>query len=231
MAFTYDIAYRNRNFTTQGDLLADYAAKYEVVFVEGLPFKRQTEENDKPLVGRTAADEEKRYEQTFAERRRMSIEEKRDYLRRQRNLDIPSFLPELFSPTVEGEETIDGRAATVVECVPKPDARPADEEQKRAMRKQVNLWIDREDLIVSRIEATLLEDDASLREGSTATIDFSRIDGVWVPKRSEVRFVTKSGDEMVRGDTEETNSRFQRFRVDVRLLDGGEVAQKGETTK
>ena len=234
LAFTYDIAYRNRNYSTQGELLADYTAKYEMVFIEGLPFRKLTEENHRPLTGKSLEQEQKRYDQAFEERSRMSVDEKRSYLRRERNLDIPfQLLPELFTSKVEGMDVVGGRPAVVVDCTPREnlsgDASVADEERQRALRKQVKLWIDRQDLVVSRMEATLLADDAELQKGSTATIEFIRQDGTWLPERTDVQFSTKAGVQVVRGDTEEANSHFQRFRVDVRLLDGGEVASQSRS--
>jgi len=225
MAYTYAIDYRNRNYTLHGKLLTDYTAKYEIIFVGDLPFRRQTEENNHPLTSQEAADEARRYDEAFAERSRMSLEQKRDYLRQPRNFDVP--LPQLttlFANRIVGDDTVDGRPAIVVESLPRPDARPSDEEQRRALHKQVKLWIDREDLIVSRIEATLVAEDATMKPGTVARIDFFRKDGVWLPSQSDVRFEAIDGSELVRGETTELNGGFQRFHVDVRLLEPAETA-------
>jgi len=220
MAYTYTIDYRNRNYTLRGKPLTDYTAKYEIIFVGGLPYRRQIEENRKALTGQAAADEARRYDQAFAERSHMSLDQKRDYLRRPWNVDVP--LPQLttlFANRIVGEDTVDGRPAIVVASLPRPDAQPADEEERRALHKQVKLWIDREDLIVSRIEATLVAEDASMKPGTVARIDFLRKDGVWLPAQSDVRFEAMAGSEVVRGETTELNGDFQRFHVDVRLLE------------
>ncbi len=218
-AYTYAIDYRNRNLTPRGKLLADYSAKYEVIFVQGLPYRRQIEENHKPLAGQAAAEEAARYEQAFAERGRMSLDQKRDYLRRPWNVDFP--LPQLvglFANRVVGEESVGDRPAIVVESLPRADLHPADEEDRRALHKRVKLWIDRGDLVVSRIEATLVADDAAMKAGTVARIDFLRKDGVWLPAESDVRFEALAGSELVQGETRECNSDFRRFHVDVRLL-------------
>ena len=225
MAYTYSIDYRNRNYTLRGKLLTDYSAKYEVIFVGDLPYRRQIEENRKPLAGQEAIDEARRYDEAFAERRRMSLEQKRDYLRRPWNVDFP--LPQLltvFTNRIVGEDSVDGRPAIVVESLPRADARSADEEERRALHKKVKLWIDREDLIVSRIEATLVAEDASMMPGTVARIDFMRKDGVWLPTQSDVRFEAEAGSEIVRGETTELNGDFHRFHVDVRLLEPAETA-------
>jgi hypothetical protein len=225
MAFTYGIQYRNRNFSTHGKLLTDYSAKYEVIFVEGLPYRRQIEENQRPLTGPEAAQEQRRYDQAFAERSRMTLDQKRDYLKRPWNVDVPlPMLGSLFASTVVGEDVVDGRPAIVVESIPRSDVRPADEEERRALHKRVKLWIDREDLIVSRIEATLVADDAAMKKGTVARIDFFRKDGVWLPAQSDVRFEAVDDGEIVRGETMEVNDDFHRFHVDVRLLEPAEPA-------
>ena len=225
MAYTYAVDYRNRNLTPRGKLLTDYSAKYEVIFVAGLPYRRQVEENHRPLSVAAAAEEAQRYDQTFAERSHMSIEQKRDYLRRPWNVDVP--LPQLvglFNNRIVGDDLVDGRPAIVVESLPRPDARPGDEEERRALHKQVKLWIDREDLIVSRLEATLVADDALMKAGTVARIDFARKGGVWLPTQSDVQFEAMAGSETVRGETIEANSDFRRFHVDVRLLDPAQTA-------
>src|SRR5277367_1834370 len=220
MAFTYAIDYRNRNYTLRGKLLTDYSAKYEIIFVGDLPYRRQIEENRKPLSGQQAINEARRYDEAFAERSRMSLEQKRDYLRRPWNVDVPlPQLPTLFANRIVGEDSVDGRPAIVVESLPRPDAQPADEEERRALHKSVKLWIDREDLIVSRLEATLVAEDAAMMPGTVAHIDFMRKDGVWLPAQSDVRFETTTGSEIVRGETAESNGDFHRFHVDVRLLE------------
>jgi hypothetical protein len=232
MAYTYQIDYRNRNFDERGKLLTDYSAKYDVIFVEGLPYRRLTEENRKPLSPQEAANEDSRYQRAFEERSRMSIDQKRDYLKRPWNVDFPlPQLVDLFSNRVIGEEAVDGRQTIVIESVPRADVQPADEEQRRALHKQVKLWVDREDMIVSRIEATLVADDASMKKGTRARIEFLRKDGVYLPAASDVQFEAINGAQIVKGETQEKNRDFQRFHVDVRLLmpsdpaDGGTPAQ------
>ena len=220
MAYTYAIDYRNRNYTLHGKLLTDYSAKYEIIFVGDLPYRHQIEEDRKPLSGREAADEARRFDEAFAERSHMSLDQKRDYLRRPWNVDVPlPQLPTLFVNSIVGEDSVDGRPAIVVESLPRADAQPADEEEQRALHKKVKLWIDRDDLIVSRLEATLVADDAAMKPGTVARIEFMRKDGVWLPTQSDVRFETSAGSEIVRGETTESNADFHRFHVDVRLLE------------
>ena len=228
MAYTYQIDYRNRNFNQRGKLLVDYSAKYDVIFVGGLPYRRLTEENRKPLSPQEAAAEESRYERTFEQRSRMSIDQKRDYLKRPRNVDFPlPQLADLFANRIVGEDLVDGRAAIVVESVPRVDVQPAAEEDRRALHKQVKLWIDREDMIVSRIEATLVADDAAMKKGTRARIDFVRKDGVYLPTESDVQFETMDGAQLVKGETEEQNQDFHKFHVDVRLLTPPDLAGDG----
>ena len=225
MAFTYNVDYRNRNSTTRGKLLTDYSARYEVIFVQGLPYRRLVEENHRPLGPAAAAQETQRYNQTFAERSNMSIDQKRDYLRRPWNVDVP--LPQLlglFNSTIVGEDIVEGRPAIIIESTPRPDALPADEEERRAQHKKVKLWIDREDLIVSRLEATLVADDALMKAGTVAHIDFARRDGLWLPTQSDVKFEAIANSQIIRCETLEANTDFHRFHVDVRLLDPTQTA-------
>jgi hypothetical protein len=229
MAYTYDVDFRNRNLTPRGKLLIDYSAKYEVTFVGGLPYRRLVEENHRPLTAAAAAEEAQRYDQTFAERSHMSLDQKRGYLRRPWNVDVP--LPQLagfFHNAIVGEDIVAGRPAIIIESTPRPDAHPQDEEERRALHKRVKLWIDREDLIASRMEATLVADDALMKAGTVARIDFERKTGVWLPTQSDVQFEAVSRTRLVRGETLEENTGFRRFHVDVRLLDPSQTAAGAE---
>jgi hypothetical protein len=173
-----------------------------VIFVGGLPYRRLMEQNRKPLSQEEAAAEDRRYEKAFEERSRMSIDQKRDYLKRPWNVDFPlPQLASLFANRVVGEEEVEGRATIVVESAPRADAQPTDEEERRALHKSVKLWIDRADMIVTRVEATLVADDASMKKGTRARIDFMRRDGVYLPARSDVQFEAIDGSRTIKGDT------------------------------
>jgi hypothetical protein len=229
--FTSDELWHNRNFGKNGQITEDDAAKYENVFVEGLPYQRKVEQNGKPLTGDAAAAEEKRYEQAVAERRRMSLEEKRRGLHWSLHSSLPMCcLTTLFENRIVRHETIEGRDTVVVESTPRADARPANRDEKTSLNWKETTWIDSEDAMPARIVVESLADQEHLAKGNSLQLDFDRVadapasDGlperaVWLLRHCISRFHLKMPWSGTSGTTEQTWSNFKKFRVDMRLLD------------
>ena len=229
--YTSDEIYHNRNFDKKGKTVEDETAKYENVFVEGLPYRRKVEENGKPLSEKTAAAEEKRFNQAVEERRKMSLEEKRRGLHFGFHSSLPiCCLLTLFDNRIVRHETVNGRDAAVVESVPKPNAKPANKDEETSLGWKETTWIDAEESVPARIEVELLEDRGHMSKGMTIRMDFVRLidtpasDGqpersVWLQSDSISHLQFKVMWYEVSGITEQTWSNFKKFHVDMRLLE------------
>ena len=141
--YTSVMFWHNRNFDKNGKTTVDESAKYENVFVEGLPYSRKVEKNGKPLTGKDADWEQKRYDKAVEERKKMSLNEKRHSLHVTFHFSLPiSYLTTLFDNRALRRETIDGRETLVVESTPRADAKPQDKEAKTALDWKQTTWID-----------------------------------------------------------------------------------------
>src|SRR5437868_5426976 len=90
--YIYDISHVNLNFDLSGKVARTNTAKFEVLVLEGLPYKRKVEVDGKPLSAEEAASEKSKYEQAVAERKDMTLEQKKGYFRRTIRTPI-EFLP------------------------------------------------------------------------------------------------------------------------------------------
>lgn len=237
--YTSDEFWHNLNFDKSGKTTVDESAKYENVFVEGLPYRKKIEANGKPLAGKAAAAEEGRYEKAVRERRGMTTEQKRMSLHKTWHSSLPDCcLATLFSNHIAGFEQIDGRDAVVVESVPRPDAKPKDDAERSALGWKQKSWIDLTETMFARMEVESLNDTNHMGKGTTTRIDFERVidsapDGdqagqvVWLPRRivSKGRFKMLWMD--IRMTTEQTWTNYKKFHVDMRLLEDT-VTQVGE---
>lgn len=223
--------WHNVNFDKSGKKTLDESAKFENVFVEGLPYRKKVEENGKPLTGKAAEEEQKRYDKAVEERKKMSIEEKRRGLHLSYTYSWPlCCLATLFDNRAVGHETIDGRDTIEVVSTPKPDARPANEGEKSALNWMETTWIDGLDAMPARIEVELLRDEGHFAKGMTNHSDYERLVGlpatgtgpesaVWLQKSFVGRFRFKLLWIGATGETDQTWSDFKRFHVDMRLLE------------
>jgi hypothetical protein len=229
--FTSDERWRNRTSFKEGSWGSDHTARFENMFVEGLPYRRKVEAGGKPLSAEEAAAEQKRLDQTAAERRAMTLEEKKKLFHWDYHSSLPlCCLATLFENRIVRQEEIGGREVVVVESQAMSNAKPATAEEKSSVDWKETTWIDLEDAMPSRVEAELLKGQEHFEKGMTVHIDFVRWagpaatkgaapQGVWLQgySVSHFRFWTPLNKGF--GITEKTWSNFKRFQVDVRLLE------------
>jgi len=206
-------------------------AKFENMFVEGIPYQRMFESNGMPLNAAAAAAEQKKLDQAARERRAMTLDQKRRFFHIEYHSALPvCCLATLFKNRIVGRETIDGRDTVVVESRARYSAVASTKEEKSSLDWKETTWIDLQDSMPVRIKAESLSDHEQFEKGMTAEIDYIRVleppsssgkaeKAVWLQSRSishfRFRTVTRDGA----GTTEQIWSNYKRFQADVRLLD------------
>jgi len=229
--YTSDELWHNVNYDKNGKKTVDESVKYENVFVEGLPYRKKVEVNGKPLSGKAAEGEEKRYKKAVEERRGMSLAQKRQWFHLGFRGSFPMCcLVTLFDNRVVGHETIGGRDTIVVESTPKRNAKPANDAEKSSLNWKETTWIDAADAMPARIEVESLKDMGHFSKGMTMRIDMVRLaedsspaghpqQAVWLQQSVVGKFRFKLLWIAATGETDQTWSDFKRFHVDMRLLD------------
>lgn len=228
--YTFVERWHNLNWDKKGKKTDDESAKYENVFVEGLPYRRQVEANGKPLTGKAAAREQQRYDEAVEERKHMTMDQKRGFFHRTATFDLPlDHLATLFDNQVTGEAVIDGHKTFVVESTPKADASPANAAQKSALNFSETTWIDEQDDMPVRVDAVSLRNTKIFQKGTSFLLNFELLpprlgdpdpEAVWVQKDSIVQGWGKVLFFQRRFRTEQDYSEYKKFIVDVRLLPG-----------
>jgi hypothetical protein len=220
-AYTYIELWRNQNFNRHGKLRKNMSAGFESIFIDDLPYLRKIQENGKPLTAQAARLENERYEAAVKARRGMTLEQKQAELRF-KNLKFPidlNLLPELYNNRIIGTETLNGRPAIHIDCVPRAHWTAKTEKGLQALNVHVQVWIDVQDQIFSRYDGELLAPMNGMMSGTEASVSFQPIDGIWLPSHTTVQGQSKQGKSIIDFKTELTYSNFQKFRVDVRVLD------------
>lgn len=222
--------WHNLNFDKNGKKTLDESAKYENVFVEGLPYQRKVEEDGKPLIGKAKAKEEQHYAKTVEERKHMTLDQKRGFFHKTFHSSFPlCCLTALFDNHATGEVMLNGRETYVVESTPKAEAKPSNAEEKTALCWKETTWIDAADDIPAQLEVVALENVAHMMKGMTMRITWERLEPapddkggqpVWVEKQfvghGQIKWMFLGG----RARTEQDFSDYRKFQVDVRLLPG-----------
>jgi hypothetical protein len=220
--------WHNQNWDKSGKKTDDESAKYENVFVEGLPYQHKVEEDGKPLTGKAAAKEQQRYDKAVEERKHMTLNQKRSFFHSNVNFSLPlNYLASLFDNRVTGEAEIDGRKTFVVESTPKPGAKPANAAEKSALNFGETTWIDEEADMPVRVVAVVLKNTKIMQKGMSLRLDWELLpprtgdpdpQPVWVQQDSIGKGWAKIFVFNRRVLTEETWSDYKKFQVDVRLL-------------
>jgi hypothetical protein len=216
----------------KGQKRGEQSAKYECVSVNGLPYRRMTEENGKPLS----------LKRQIAEQQRQDIitglGKPRDLIFPIKGVDPRSgyysslpicCLDSLFDNRILRREMIDGRQNLVIESVPKSVEIPQAVQENGALDWKEIAWIDLDDQVPTRYEVELLRDKQFLIKGSTNLLEYVRWQGppnssgapvtVWLQSSARSHMVTKSLWIRQVQDSEQSWTNFRRFAVDMHIVD------------
>jgi hypothetical protein len=234
-------------WNTKGKKLSEHLEKFEVVFIDGLPYRHMVEDNGKRLGAQKLISEQRRQD-TLSE-----LGKDFDfvfYLRDGSPSDsVFSALPiccltTLFDNRVLRHEQVEGRDNLVIESVPRSSPSDVSPVEKTSLDWKETTWIDSKDLLPTRFEVELLNDKSFLLKGSTDRRDFFPLQNppdwsnhplqtVWLLRHDEghsnLKFLWSRQTELF----EDTSSNYRRFKVDARVLPDSirDVPQRGASTK
>jgi hypothetical protein len=182
--FTYTEETRRFDFRKNGEPHLRLTETHEVIFVEGLEYRKLVARDGKPLSTREQAQVEKDMAQTAAERRKhvqptppggvMTLHG----TFRSRSMDFGSSaeLLTLFDNRIEAEETLRGHQTWVLGCTPRANYLPANEHEKQVLVFRKKLWLDQAEGMPVRGQYTVLGEGGFAQPGSTVTFDFDKVD-------------------------------------------------------
>ena len=206
-------------YEKDGQLRKNFSETSEVLFVEGLEYKKRVARNGKPLDAREQARVEKEMSQTAEERRKhRRPPTPGGYLSfRSHRADLGSmedFLA-LFDNRLVGEEEIRGRKAWVIASTPKAGHVPISEHEKQVFCFRKELWIDQADAVKAREILTVIGDRIFVKPGSTLTFEYEKIGpDTWHQSSAILNTYWVRDKTMQQSSrTEYRLSRFQKFDV------------------
>lgn len=167
---------------------------WDVIPLEGSPYKRLVSRDGQTLSGSErqvedqklqAATEERRHETPEQRARRMDEWRRRQERQRQPLRELPS----AFNFTLLADENLDGRPVYLIEAVPKPDYKPKSSYTAFFPKVKIHAWIDKADLEAMRIEIEATDTISfggfllRLDKGSRIVIEQTRMDDqLWLPR-------------------------------------------------
>ena len=199
-------------FDKKGNATKDWSETHDVIFVEGLQYKRLVARNDKPLDAREAAKEDKRLRRTAAERRK---QRQSGLFHKTVSLGSDRDLLTMFDNRLLGEEEVRGRKAWVIESTPQAGRAPANQHEKDVLSWRKKLWIDQADYVALKSLDTVVGEHIVFKPGTTVAWEYEKINqDVWLAVsgaldgRAEFARLIKP-----RIRTSYRNSNFQKFDV------------------
>jgi hypothetical protein len=172
---------------------------WDVIPLEGSPYKRLVSRDGQPLSAAERQFEEHRLQAAAEERHTETPEQHarrlEEWQRRQERQRQPlRELPNAFKFTLLAEENLEGRIVYLIEAVPKPDYKPKSSYLAFFPRVKIHAWIDKADLEAMRIEIEATDTISfggfllRLEKGSRIVIEQTRMDNqLWLPRRVSVQ--------------------------------------------
>ena len=206
---------------------------FDVTLLEGSPYRRLVERNDKPLPPQEERKEQEKLRRSIEERGKETPAERQNRIaewdRKQQRQRAPfQEIPDAFDLRLAGEETLNGRDVYLIAAAPKPGYKPKLAAAAYFPKIKGKLWIDKRDNQWVKGEIETLDTISfggilvRLAKGSRATFEETRVnDEVWLPKRITVdasaRVLLVAAE---RAEVEIAFSKYRKFQADSRLVTG-----------
>ncbi len=199
-------------FDKAGQLQKASSETNEVLFVEGVHYRKLIARNEKPLEARDRAKEEKKLLLFAAAQRK---ERSSGVFHRTVSLGSSEEVLQMFDLRYLGKEEVRGRNTWVVDCAPQADRTPANQHEKEVLSWRMKYWIDEVDGVPIRQVNTVVGGHIAFKPGSTLTTEYRKInDDAWLAEAMTLDFEAQFNKIIkARGRTQYRYSKFQKFDV------------------
>ncbi len=215
--YTYVEQADHFDFDKKGQPHKNRSETNDIIFVEGLTYKKLVARNGQPLDAKEQAKEEKRLQKTAEERRKERQAGLRSGVFHKRvSMGSDEELLTLFDARIVGEEEVRGHRTWVIDCTPRDGRAPANEHEEEVLSFKRRLWIDRQEAALVRSINTVVGEHVFLMPGSTITWDFEKLnDEAWLPISGVIDGRLQFAKLIKpRVRTEYTNTQFKKFDVE-----------------
>ncbi|HME07852.1 MAG TPA: hypothetical protein VKG25_12420 [Bryobacteraceae bacterium] len=170
------------------------AKTYEVIMLDGSPYKRLIGAGDEPLSLAEQANEEHKFRAEIRKRQRESAEARARRISkyaqdRHRDSALIKAMVDAFAFSLIASETVDHHDCWVLDATPKPGYQPSSRETKVLAGMRGRMWIDKASGQWVRVQAEVFEAVsfygffAKVRPGTKFLLEQQPISGnLWLPK-------------------------------------------------
>ncbi len=193
--YTYLERDEDRRRESDGRVKSEDVDISRTILVNGVPFEQLVERNGRP----PSADEAGKQREKLDKLKRETPEQRVERFRRQEeeNTSLVREVPKAFDFLLLGEEIVNGRPAYVLQATPHPNYRAQGKYGRILSRVEGKLWVDKQDLGWIKADGRVIKPFSMglflvrLLCGSHITMEETRVNGVWMPERVEVRAAAK----------------------------------------
>jgi hypothetical protein len=183
--------YREKDIVVQGGKRT--VRSYEVMMIDGWPYRKLIAADGHPLPPAQAQAEERKLEQEIARRKGESAAERalhtQEYLReRRQDHELMHQMMKAFDFKLLGQETVDGHRCYVFESIPRPDYRPINRDTQVLKGMRGTLWVDAERFQWVKVHAEVYRPVAfglfiaHVEPGTEFTLEQEPVGGgIWLP--------------------------------------------------
>jgi hypothetical protein len=185
----------DRRLDSRGQVKSEDVNVTSTILVNGTRFEQLMEHNGQP----PSAEQERQRDADLDKLKHETPEEQTARLRKdQENRAFLRDVVEAFDFQLLGEETVDGRPAYVLQATPHPGYHAHGKYGIMFSRVEGKLWVDKQDFGWIKVDGQVTQSFsmglfvARVQRGSHIILEQTSVgDGVWVPKRLEVRASAK----------------------------------------
>jgi hypothetical protein len=198
-----DYGYRQRQEIREtdsgGKLRKTGSDSYDILMLDGSPYRRHTAHDDKPLPKSEEAKEEDKFRHTVEDRRKETPEQRKARIadwdhHRRRQREPYREVPNAFNLRVVGEEAAGGISCWVIEALPKPGYKPVSNATRFFPKVKGRVWIAKSDYQILKMDVESLDTISfggflvRMAKGSHIVMDAERINNeVWLPTHVVLR--------------------------------------------
>lgn len=215
--YTYTQRNTDRTFDSNGKVKEQSSDTYEIIFLEGAPYRKRVAHDDKPLPEKQQKEEDKKLADVAEARRHAKSGD--SALRGIFHLRLPVERLDEFNVIGVGSEEIDGRKNLVFTATPKDSPDALKQLAREDAAYEMKLWVDEQDKVFTKIEAKAIAQGMRFEKESLLGYTWTKINNeAWLPARfwfkGDVRYLMHN----VPVAHEQTYSDYKKFRADSRIL-------------
>jgi hypothetical protein len=236
--YTYIERAVQNNLDGKGNTKSTEIKTYEILEIYGEQVQRMIQKDDKALDQKDAAKEEEKIQKIIDKRKKESEEdrkkrEEKEVKQREEDRKFVHEIADAYDFKLVGTEMVGGREAWVIDGEPRPGFEPHMKESKFLSKFHGRVWIDKEDLQLSKMDVETLDTVsvgfvlARIHKGTRFTLEQTRVnEEVWLPRQVKYKFNARLG--LVKGynvDGEQAYRDYKKFRTSSKIVGIGEVQE------